>query len=340
MNINKLINEAKKRYKVGDRFRVVHQPMDICTIESFDFHEDTIIISPEGNWHFNLLVTDSGGADSATVCKNGEWAEKVEPLFYTEDFENGELPIKSCNTCFSNFAIGKEKKCIDCVRFNKWEGELKGKPIYEGDKTWFVFKDEDEVCIFYNKWTGDNFPGCTGRKYFSNEYNARNYYSELSKQSLRANTGKFEIGDKVKVRRKCNSYDGLWSKVWYSDMDECVNRTYKITNEFPMSSDGYKLDCGYWFPEFVLEKVITKYLADEFQVLKLEPYEDELPKSPKGKLFDTLEEANAYHESVKPNTYTVELPKGYEVKREYVVLDPSWEQENIIDGIFLKLKHI
>ena len=333
MNINKLINEAKKRYKVGDRFRVVHQPMDICTIESFDFHEDTIIISPEGNWHFNLLVTDSGGADSATVCKNGEWAEKVEPLFYTEDFENGELPIKSCNTCFSNFAIGKEKKCIDCVRFNKWEGELKGKPIYEGDKTWFVFKDKDEVCIFYNKWTGDNFPGCTGRKYFSNEYNARNYYSELSKQSLRANTGKFKIGDRVRLTRKCKSYEGDWDGIW-AFADEYVGGNYTI-----LSSDnqyGYQLDIKLWFPEFVLEKVVTKYLADEFQVLKLEPYEDEQPTSPKGKLFDTLEEANAYHESVKPNTYTVELPKGYEVKREYVILGNI----ELIDGIFLKLKHI
>ena len=230
MNINKLINEAKKRYKVGDRFRVVHQPMDICTIESFDFHEDTIIISPEGNWHFNLLVTDSGGADSATVCKNGEWAEKVEPL--------------------------------------------------------------------------------------------------------KAYTGKFKIGDKVKVTRKCENLEGDWGTKWYSEMDRYVNGTYKIANE--NSGFGYRLDCGYWFPEFVLEKVVTKYLADEFQVLALEPYEDELPTSPKGKLFDTLEEANAYHESVKPNTYTVELPKGYEVKREYVILGNI----ELIDGIFLKLKHI
>ena len=242
MNINALINEAKKRYKVGDRFRVVHQPIDICTIESFDFHEDAIIISPEGNWHFNLLVTDSGGADSATVCKNGEWAEKVEP--------------------------------------------------------------------------------------------------EKTAEELKTNTGKFKVGDKVKVTRKCNSYEGDWENWWSSEMDKCVNETYKITNEFPMSSNGYKLDCGYWFPEFVLEKVIPKYLADEFQVMTIEPYNDEQPTSPKGKLFDTLEEANAYHESIKPNTYTVELPKGYEVKREYVVLDPSWEENNIIDGIFLKLKHI
>ena len=49
-----------------------------------------------------------------------------------------------------------------------------------------------------------------------------------------------------------------------------------------------------------------------------------------------IEEANAYHESIKPNTYTVELPKGYEVKREYVILGNI----ELIDGIFLKLKHI
>ena len=235
MNINELINEAKKRYKVGDRFRVVHDPIEICTIESFDLHDDTIITNPDGSWHFNLLITDVESADSATVCHNGEWAEKVEP--------------------------------------------------------------------------------------------------EKTPELLKANTGKFKVGDKVKVTRKCRSYEGDWNTMWSSEMDECVNGTYKITNE--LSGSGYRLDCGYWFPEFVLEKAITKYLADEFQVLKLEPYEDEQPTSPKGKLFDSLEEANAYHESLKPNTYTVELPEGYEVKREYVVLG-----SNTVDGIYLKLKRI
>ena len=249
MNINKLINEAKKRYKVGDRFRVVHQPMDICTIESFDFHEDTIIISPEGNWHFNLLVTDSGGADSATVCKNGEWAEKVEPEKTPEQLA-AELGFKI------------------------------------GDK-------------LYDK----------------------------------ANTGKFKVGDRVRLTRKCKSYEGDWDGIW-AFADAYVGGNYTI-----LSSDnqyGYQLDIKLWFPEFVLEKVVTKYLADEFQVMTIEPYVDEQPATLKGKLFDTLEEANAYHESVKPNTYTVELPKGYEVKREYVILGNI----ELIDGIFLKLKHI
>ena len=296
MNINELINEAKKRYKVGDRFRVVHLPDTIRTIRSFELCDDMLIVYPDGDWYFNLLVTDSPFTDCATVCHKGKWAEKVEPVFVTED----------------------------------------GKNIYEGENCWKVGVDEERKLPFISHITAGDLTDASKVKYFSNEYNARNYYSELSKQSLRANTGKFEIGDKVKVTRKCESYEGGWAKVWSSEMDECVNGTYKITNEFPMSSAGYRLDCGYWFPEFVLEKVVTKYLADEFQVLKLEPYEDELPTSPKGKLFDTLEEANAYHESVKPNTYTVELPKGYEVKREYVILGNI----ELIDGIFLKLKHI
>ena len=234
MNINKLINEAKKRYKVGDRFRIVHKPDTICTIKSFDFHKDTIVLHSSGDWYFKLLVTEDGDVDSATVCYNGEWAEKVEP--------------------------------------------------------------------------------------------------EKTPELLKANTGKFKVGDRVRLTRKCKSYEGDWDGIW-AFADAYVGGNYTI-----LSSDnqyGYQLDIKLWFPEFVLEKIITKYLADEFQVLKLEPYEDEQPTSPKGKLFDSLEEANAYHESLKPNTYTVELPEGYEVKREYVVLG-----SNTVDGIYLKLKHI
>ena len=85
MNINKLIKEAKERYKVGDRFRVVHDPIEICTIESFDLHDDTIIINPDGSWHFNLLITDAESADSATVCHNGKWAEKVVTKYLADE---------------------------------------------------------------------------------------------------------------------------------------------------------------------------------------------------------------------------------------------------------------
>lgn len=293
MNINELINEAKKRYKVGDRFRVVHLPDLISTIESFELFDDMLIVCPDGDWHFNLLVTDLGEVDSATVCHTGKWAEKVEPVFVTED----------------------------------------GKNIYEGENCWKVGVDEERKLPFISHITAGDLTDASKVKYFSNEYNARNYYSELIKQSLRANTGKFKVGDRVRLTRKCKSYEGDWDGIW-AFADEYVGGNYTI-----LSSDnqyGYQLDIKLWFPEFVLEKVITKYLADEFQVLKLEPYEDELPTSPKGKLFDTLEEANAYHESVKPNTYTVELPKGYEVKREYVILGNI----ELIDGIFLKLKHI
>ena len=293
MNINELINEAKKRYKVGDRFKVVHQPDKICTIKSFDIFEDSIVVRSDGRWHFNLLVIASQDAEGATVCKNGKWAEKVEPVFVTED----------------------------------------GKNIYEGENCWKVGVDEERKLPFISHITAGDLTDASEVRYFSNEYNARNYYSELIKQSLRANTGKFKVGDRVRLTRKCKSYEGDWDGIW-AFADEYVGGNYTI-----LSSDnqyGYQLDIKLWFPEFVLEKVITKYLADEFQVLKLEPYEDELPTSPKGKLFDTLEEANAYHESVKPNTYTVELPKGYEVKREYVILGNI----ELIDGVFLKLKHI
>ena len=293
MNINELINEAKKRYKVGDRFKVVHDSNKIRTIKSFELCDDMLIVYPDGDWYFNLLVTDSPFNDCATVCHKGKWAEKVEPVFVTED----------------------------------------GKNIYEGENCWKVGVDEERKLPFISHITAGDLTDASKVKYFSNEYNARNYYSELIKQSLRANTGKFKVGDRVRLTRKCKSYEGDWDGIW-AFADEYVGGNYTI-----LSSDnqyGYQLDIKLWFPEFVLEKVITKYLADEFQVMTIEPYENELPTSPKGKLFDTLEEANTYHESVKPNTYTVELPKGYEVKREYVILGNI----ELIDGIFLKLKHI
>ena len=210
-----------------------------------------------------------------------------------------------------------------------------GKNIYEGENCWKVGVDEERKLPFISHITAGDLTDASKVRYFSNEYNARNYYSELAKQSLRANTGKFKVGDRVRLTRKCKSYEGDWDGIW-AFADAYVGGNYTI-----LSSDnqyGYQLDIKLWFPEFVLEKVITKYLADEFQVLKLEPYEDELPTSPKGKLFDSLEEANAYHESLKPNTYTVELPEGYEVVREYIVI-ADWEP-NTVDGILLKVKRI
>ena len=121
MNINKLINEAKKRYKVGDRFRVVHNSIEICTIESFNIHDDIIVISTDGSWHFNLLVTEDGDVDSATVCYNGEWAEKVEPEKTPE--------LLKANT--GKFKVGDRVRLTrKCKSYEgDWDGIVTGKQI-------------------------------------------------------------------------------------------------------------------------------------------------------------------------------------------------------------------
>lgn len=74
---------------------------------------------------------------------------------------------------------------------------------------------------------------------------------EVSKELLLANTGKFKVGDKVKVTRIAASYEGNWQDAWDSDMDDFVGDTAEITDSAETS--GYELDGEYWFPEFVLE---------------------------------------------------------------------------------------
>lgn len=91
-------------------------------------------------------------------------------------------------------------------------------------------------------------------KLFDNKEDAEKYHKSL----LKANTGKFKIGDKIKVIRKCESFEGNWIGNWVENMDDSVNNTFIIKQIY--INYGYKLamknDKGhFYFPEFVLELV-------------------------------------------------------------------------------------
>ena len=72
-----LIDEAKKRYNIGDVFLVAHSTNLLCTIKSFEIHNDIFLINDQG-WFLNLLIVEDNICQSATICHNGKWAKKVK----------------------------------------------------------------------------------------------------------------------------------------------------------------------------------------------------------------------------------------------------------------------
>lgn len=124
--------------------------------------------------HFNLPEQYKEALQKAAQ----EYLNSIEtkPLFYTEDFKDGSFPKKSCRNCkMENFSFATT--CPPCSPHNlrRWQGELKGEPIYEGDECWLVFKDN--LHIGFGNW----LPGSNRNKakYFSNEDNAKSYYNKL-----------------------------------------------------------------------------------------------------------------------------------------------------------------
>lgn len=87
--------------------------------------------------------------------------------------------------------------------------------------------------------------------YFSTKEAAEQYI----KSTLKANTGKFEVGDKVKVVRKAESREGDWDNSWTPSMNESIGKVLTIMKNCKLY--GYKLNDfhGLDYPEFVLELV-------------------------------------------------------------------------------------
>lgn len=304
MTINNLINEAKKRYKVGDRFKVVHQPEQICTIKSFDVFEDSIVVRSDGRWHFNVLVIESQDAEGATVCKNGKWAEKVEPEKTPEQLA-AEL----------GFKIGDKVWSIDT---KKYLGEI------------------------YKFYIGTDYPNLMAK--VTLDYSS-NVNGITNKVAIHCPTEPDKDFIKSILKIKHTNYPDNNVNVCFHvngsksfDYKPDIAKTHLI-----LSVDEYMKSQGIE-PLFVTEDGKNIYEGmTYYKVLNNSYIDSDICRNNTSPhlgfvYFKTEKEANAYHESIKPNTYTVELPKGYEVKREYVVL-ASWE-DNTVDGIFLKLKHI
>ncbi len=77
-----LLEEAKTKYPIGTRFRVVHIPEIICTVESHDYFDKTFLYNAKDDiQHINFLVEKrDDGTTSASVWAGGKWAEIYEEV--------------------------------------------------------------------------------------------------------------------------------------------------------------------------------------------------------------------------------------------------------------------
>jgi len=140
----------------------------------------------KARWVLLLLFLE--GSRDAVIVYDGEhdkWAEVIEkePLFYTEDFEDGSFPVNSCSNCKYEFNTycnnyDKTKKCktLELECWDNWKGELKGDAIYKGDKCWKVGYFNGTYVYKYDTWDGQGNPYF---RYFSNERNAEEYYKNM-----------------------------------------------------------------------------------------------------------------------------------------------------------------
>ena len=71
---------------------------------------------------------------------------------------------------------------------------------------------------------------------------------------VRAKESGINIGDTVKVIRKASDYEMGWLTAWHPDMDKMIGNEYTVVE---IVDGDYKLDDLYWFPFFVLEKIIS-----------------------------------------------------------------------------------
>ena len=77
----------------------------------------------------------------------------------------------------------------------------------------------------------------------------------MAKKKLELFSGKFKVGDKVKVLRKAESREGDWLDTWGADMGTSVGKTLEVIN-INKGLHEYELSDGllnYGYPEFTLE---------------------------------------------------------------------------------------
>ena len=77
----------------------------------------------------------------------------------------------------------------------------------------------------------------------------------MAKKKLELFSGKFKVGDKVKVLRKAKDHEGDWVDTWNADMDTSVGKTLEVIN-INKGLHEYELRDGlvnFGYPEFILE---------------------------------------------------------------------------------------
>ena len=67
-----LLEEAKRRFPIGTKFKVVHLPHEIRTVKSHDYYINTFVKKA-----INLLICEKDSCEGASVYNEGKWAEIV-----------------------------------------------------------------------------------------------------------------------------------------------------------------------------------------------------------------------------------------------------------------------
>ncbi len=143
---NELIfEEAKKRYPIGTKFKVVHNNSR-CTVLSHDNHKYMFV-----NGHINLLVEEIvGSCISATVYRNGNWAEIIsKPEEIVLDIIEDKIPENESN-------LDKAKRLYPIgTKYKEYRGT-----IYTVEHQSFrefndsmVYGENNKGCLLYEgKW--------------------------------------------------------------------------------------------------------------------------------------------------------------------------------------------
>ena len=114
-----------------------------------------------------------------------------------------------------------------------------------------------------------------------------------------------KIGDTVKVLRKAQSKEMGWTGYWPPDMDDAVGNEYTVS---AIEIGEYQLDCLYWFPFFVLEKIKSAKPAHEFKPFDKVLVRDRNDATWKVDLFSHFKEVHAYKYHCIGNRWDLCIP--------------------------------
>jgi hypothetical protein len=89
MEYSELLKEAKRRYPIGTKFRIVHSPDIVCEVknhEPYPVHDEKFI---------NFYITNAiVGCEGASVYKDGKWAEIISLGYVIPTDEDYKYLIK------------------------------------------------------------------------------------------------------------------------------------------------------------------------------------------------------------------------------------------------------